>query len=162
MKPFKCFLSRDSDVNISSAEFCIFLGGAGGHLARHKRCVRQFESGLIVAARFRSCVISRNMSINPHDNHSDALVSSSPTSRKGGPLDPTLKPQVLPFYLPCWLRKILSFLMRPLVNSHELQKNCLFFPVPLILRTIFFLIILINYINAISTVLEKSVFICFF
>uniref|UniRef100_A0A3Q3E8Q1 Fatty-acid amide hydrolase 1 n=1 Tax=Hippocampus comes TaxID=109280 RepID=A0A3Q3E8Q1_HIPCM len=36
---------------------------------------------------------------------------------KGGPLDPTLKPQVLPFYLPCWLRKILLFLMRPLVNS---------------------------------------------
>ncbi|XP_051928723.1 fatty-acid amide hydrolase 1 [Hippocampus zosterae] len=33
---------------------------------------------------------------------------------KGAPLDPTLKPQVLPFYLPCWLRKILSFLMRPL------------------------------------------------
>ncbi|XP_061680684.1 fatty-acid amide hydrolase 1 [Syngnathoides biaculeatus] len=33
---------------------------------------------------------------------------------KGGPLDPSLKLQVYPFYLPCWLRKTLSFLMRPL------------------------------------------------
>ncbi|XP_077389323.1 fatty-acid amide hydrolase 1 [Festucalex cinctus] len=33
---------------------------------------------------------------------------------KGGPLDPTLKLQVFPFYLPCWLRKTLSFLLRPL------------------------------------------------
>ncbi|XP_077441170.1 fatty-acid amide hydrolase 1 [Vanacampus margaritifer] len=33
---------------------------------------------------------------------------------KGAPLDPTLKLQVFPFYLPCWLRKTLSFLLRPL------------------------------------------------
>ncbi|XP_057696561.1 fatty-acid amide hydrolase 1 [Corythoichthys intestinalis] len=33
---------------------------------------------------------------------------------KGGPIDPSLRSQVYPFYLPCWLRKTLSFLIRPL------------------------------------------------
>ncbi|XP_074491656.1 vitamin D3 hydroxylase-associated protein-like isoform X1 [Sebastes fasciatus] len=33
---------------------------------------------------------------------------------KGGPLDPCLRPQVLPYYLPTWLKKTLSFLLKPL------------------------------------------------
>uniref|UniRef100_A0A7N8YG05 Fatty-acid amide hydrolase 1 n=1 Tax=Mastacembelus armatus TaxID=205130 RepID=A0A7N8YG05_9TELE len=34
---------------------------------------------------------------------------------KGSPLDPCLKAQVLPYYLPKWLKKALSFLLKPLV-----------------------------------------------
>ncbi|XP_077463933.1 fatty-acid amide hydrolase 1 [Stigmatopora argus] len=33
---------------------------------------------------------------------------------KGGPIDPSIRLQLYPFYLPCWLRKTLSFLLRPL------------------------------------------------
>ncbi|XP_061895494.1 fatty-acid amide hydrolase 1 [Entelurus aequoreus] len=33
---------------------------------------------------------------------------------KGGPLDPCLKIQVRPYYLPIWLKKTLSFLLKPL------------------------------------------------
>ncbi|KAG7230843.1 hypothetical protein INR49_019657 [Caranx melampygus] len=33
---------------------------------------------------------------------------------EGGPLDPCLRTQVLPYYLPKWLKKTLSFLLKPL------------------------------------------------
>lgn len=33
---------------------------------------------------------------------------------EGGPLDPCLKAQVLPYYLPKWLKKTISFLLKPL------------------------------------------------
>lgn len=37
--------------------------------------------------------------------------------REGGPLDPCLSAQVFPYYLPNWLKKTLSFLLKPLVSS---------------------------------------------
>ncbi|XP_037105838.1 fatty-acid amide hydrolase 1 isoform X2 [Syngnathus acus] len=43
---------------------------------------------------------------------------------KGGPFDPCLKLQVLPLYLPRWLRKILSFLIRPLSPRGSLLLQC--------------------------------------
>ncbi|KAI3368829.1 hypothetical protein L3Q82_025812, partial [Scortum barcoo] len=36
---------------------------------------------------------------------------------KGSPLDPCLKDQVLPYSLPKWLKKTISFLIKPLVSS---------------------------------------------
>ncbi|XP_037626276.1 vitamin D3 hydroxylase-associated protein-like [Sebastes umbrosus] len=33
---------------------------------------------------------------------------------KGSPLDPCLKTQILPYYLPTWLKKTISFLLKPL------------------------------------------------
>uniref|UniRef100_A0A8C2WJF1 Fatty-acid amide hydrolase 1 n=1 Tax=Cyclopterus lumpus TaxID=8103 RepID=A0A8C2WJF1_CYCLU len=36
---------------------------------------------------------------------------------EGGPLDPCLRPQVIPYYFPTWLKKTLSFLLKPLVSS---------------------------------------------
>uniref|UniRef100_A0A671V8M3 Fatty-acid amide hydrolase 1 n=1 Tax=Sparus aurata TaxID=8175 RepID=A0A671V8M3_SPAAU len=38
---------------------------------------------------------------------------------EGGPLDPCLKAQVLPYYLPKWLKKTISFLLKPLDYIHE-------------------------------------------
>uniref|UniRef100_A0A3B4TVJ0 Fatty-acid amide hydrolase 1 n=1 Tax=Seriola dumerili TaxID=41447 RepID=A0A3B4TVJ0_SERDU len=35
---------------------------------------------------------------------------------EGGPLDPCLRAQVIPYYLPTWLKRTLSFLLKPLVN----------------------------------------------
>uniref|UniRef100_A0A3B4XZL8 Fatty-acid amide hydrolase 1 n=1 Tax=Seriola lalandi dorsalis TaxID=1841481 RepID=A0A3B4XZL8_SERLL len=35
---------------------------------------------------------------------------------EGGPLDPCLRAQVIPYYLPKWLKRTLSFLLKPLVN----------------------------------------------
>uniref|UniRef100_A0A8C2WBJ3 Fatty-acid amide hydrolase 1 n=1 Tax=Cyclopterus lumpus TaxID=8103 RepID=A0A8C2WBJ3_CYCLU len=39
------------------------------------------------------------------------------TRTEGGPLDPCLRPQVIPYYFPTWLKKTLSFLLKPLVSS---------------------------------------------
>uniref|UniRef100_A0A8C9ZPY9 Fatty-acid amide hydrolase 1 n=1 Tax=Sander lucioperca TaxID=283035 RepID=A0A8C9ZPY9_SANLU len=39
--------------------------------------------------------------------------------REGSPLDPCLKAQVLPYYLPTWLKKTLSFLLKPLDYIQE-------------------------------------------
>ncbi|KAA8589994.1 hypothetical protein FQN60_013359 [Etheostoma spectabile] len=36
---------------------------------------------------------------------------------EGSPVDPCLKAQLLPYYIPTWLKKILSFLLKPLVSS---------------------------------------------
>uniref|UniRef100_G3PDL4 Fatty-acid amide hydrolase 1 n=1 Tax=Gasterosteus aculeatus aculeatus TaxID=481459 RepID=G3PDL4_GASAC len=36
---------------------------------------------------------------------------------EGGPLDPCLREQVMPYYLPNWLKKTLSFLLKPVVSS---------------------------------------------
>lgn len=43
--------------------------------------------------------------------------------REGGPLDPCLRFQAFPYYLPNWLKKTLSFLLKPLVSS-TLQLSC--------------------------------------
>uniref|UniRef100_A0A7N8XZL8 Fatty-acid amide hydrolase 1 n=1 Tax=Mastacembelus armatus TaxID=205130 RepID=A0A7N8XZL8_9TELE len=42
---------------------------------------------------------------------------------KGSPLDPCLKAQVLPYYLPKWLKKALSFLLKPLVSSLPMCRH---------------------------------------
>ena len=57
--------------------------------------------------------------------------------RKGGPVDPCLKAQVFPYSFPKWLKKTLSFLVKPLVSfvplwqtyclSTETNKNKTFF-----------------------------------
>uniref|UniRef100_A0A7N8XYU6 Fatty-acid amide hydrolase 1 n=1 Tax=Mastacembelus armatus TaxID=205130 RepID=A0A7N8XYU6_9TELE len=44
---------------------------------------------------------------------------------KGSPLDPCLKAQVLPYYLPKWLKKALSFLLKPLVSSLPMCRHAL-------------------------------------
>uniref|UniRef100_A0A8C4DTB0 Fatty-acid amide hydrolase 1 n=1 Tax=Dicentrarchus labrax TaxID=13489 RepID=A0A8C4DTB0_DICLA len=38
----------------------------------------------------------------------------------GGPVDPCLRSQVLPYYFPKWLKKTLSFLLKPLVRLNNL------------------------------------------
>ncbi|KAM8889511.1 fatty-acid amide hydrolase 1 [Synchiropus picturatus] len=35
-------------------------------------------------------------------------------SLQGSPLDPTLRPQVAPYFLPLWLRSVIAFLLKPL------------------------------------------------
>uniref|UniRef100_A0A669DJ53 Fatty-acid amide hydrolase 1 n=1 Tax=Oreochromis niloticus TaxID=8128 RepID=A0A669DJ53_ORENI len=51
------------------------------------------------------------------------LLADGTTSLKGGPVDPCLKPQVFEYRLPKWLKKIISFLLKPVVSVPELWKQ---------------------------------------
>lgn len=43
--------------------------------------------------------------------------------REGSPVDPCLGAQILPYSIPKWLKKTLSFLFRPLVSPLILTFN---------------------------------------
>uniref|UniRef100_A0A3Q3VIG4 Fatty-acid amide hydrolase 1 n=1 Tax=Mola mola TaxID=94237 RepID=A0A3Q3VIG4_MOLML len=44
---------------------------------------------------------------------------------QGSPVDPCLKSQIFPYFFPKWLKKTLSFLLKPLVSSLHLLTNML-------------------------------------